>query len=90
MPFLQFLQVVYRFYCRSKTHLYSYLENEEHFSCYDIEAIKKNIGCEESLWEVQLSDYEGYNFANLFEEAWGDLTLTTRLNDFFEGIKNEN
>ena len=44
-----------------------------------------------ALWKVRISDYEGYNVANMFDcFIWEDNDLIEILNNALERCKNEN
>lgn len=63
----------------------AYLESEENLNTDKIEAILKVKLANESLWKVDISIYEGYGFANLFDEyIWEEDFLVPRLNKILE------
>lgn len=80
-----------KFFNEEYTSFYVYLEQEEGFAESFIENVRSKIMPNESLWEVRISDYEGYNFSNLFDSfGWENNDLIEKLNCALEECENEN
>ena len=68
-----------------------FLEYEEGLKGELIKEINKKIKADESIWQVKVSDYAGYNFVNLFDiKNWEDDNIISTLNESLEELNNEN
>ena len=84
-------EVYENFFKEEFTSFYDYLEQVEGFSETFIEEIKNNTKLDDSLWEVKISDCEGYNFSQLFDDfIWENNNLIEILNNALKECENEN
>lgn len=80
-----------KFFKEEYSSFYDYLEQEEGFVESLIEDIRNQMMSKESLWVVRVSDYEGYNFSNLFDSfIWANNDLNEKINRALEECENEN
>ena len=80
-----------KFFKEEYDSFYDYLEQEVGLAEALIEEIRSHTIPNESLWEVRISDFEGYNFSNLFDVSrWEDDTIIKILNDALKESGNEN
>ena len=68
-----------------------FLEDEEGLEGELVKEINNKIKAGESVWQVKVCDYVGYNFVNLFDNYhWENDSIVSRLNEILEEQNNEN
>lgn len=79
-----------KFFKEEYATFYDYLEQEKGFDESFVEEIRNQMKPNESFWEVRISDYEGYNFSNLFDCFTWDNNLIEILNNALRECRDEN
>ena len=86
-----FNEIYDKFFKEEYGSFYDYLEQEEGFNEKFIEELKNYTTPNDNLWEVRISDCEGYNFSNLFDcFIWENNDLIEILNKALKECNNEN
>ena len=69
----------------------SYLEEELGLNEKLVEKILAKIRDGESLWRIDISDFETYNFTNIFDgKTWEEEPIVNRINTAIMRCENEN
>lgn len=80
-----------KFFAEEYDNINKFLEYEEGLKDELIKEINDKMKAGESIWQVKVSDYEGYNFVNLFDiNYWEDDNIISILNEALEEQNNEN
>ncbi len=84
-------EIYEQFFKKEYPSFFDYIAQEESLTEAFIEDINAHMFPDTALWKVRISDYEGYNVANMFDcFIWEDNDLIEILNNALERCKNEN
>mgnify|MGYP005778818279 CR=1 FL=1 len=80
-----------KFFAEEYVNINKFLEYEEGLKDELIKEINDKLKAGEYIWQVKVSNYEGYNFVNLFDiNHWEDDNIISILNEALEEQNNEN
>jgi len=81
----------HKFFSVEYENFADYLEAELELDEKLIKKILENVKEGESLWRIDISDFETYNFMNIFDgKTWGEEPIVNKINIAIMRCENEN